>query len=109
MVEIIDYHGRLSKRGPVLVIVAQIWHVFLFRVFTHFLIRRSPIIPALFVVYLVIEFVRLRVIFVDPLPDPRAVITAQVKVFQPHQAALAFGTLDDLYGISDAASFQLLQ
>ena len=102
MIEVVAHHGRLAEGRTVLVVVPDIQHAFLCRIFPDLLIQLRPVGAAFLRIDLMIQLVQLRMMLVDPVEDALFVIPAEVQVFQPHQVALALGPLDDLDHVRDA-------
>ena len=102
MVEVVADHGRLAEGGAMPVVVPDIQHAFLRRVFPDLLIQLVPVCAALLRIDLMIQAVQLRMMLVDPVENPFFVVPAEIQVFQPHQIAPALGALDDPDHIRDA-------
>ena len=95
MIEIIANNRRLAERRAVLIVIPDIHHAFLRRVFPDFLIQRFPVRAALFRIDLMIQIIQFRMMRMDPVKDSALIISPQIEVFQPHQVALTPGALDD--------------
>lgn len=87
------YHG---------IIVTYIAHPFFGGVFTQLLIKCNPTTAVILGINLMVQFVQLRMIPVNPVQDDGPIVSTEVQILKPDLIALLLRSVDDGLNVGDA-------